>query len=408
MANYFRITAYHPTENLSVIMDSNGLFEKLWQFSSFMVSKGFKIIEVGGEDKFDDGDMPKAEQDTVHVILRACKSGKPEIQGNRITVEGKSHNRQKPTQCGFTVSSNKAGKKFLLGFFHGKTFSARLCRKEKEPPVSDDSRFLYLIYPSILYERIDFLKERAFQNLFLVEQRAYSIRYDKRAEYGADNDTRNRAARKSFGVFGSYLAAGLDVALFVCKDCGQDRIFACGEGISRFFADYRFASVNAPDLELFAFGSFAHNYRHGIVLIHSTSRTGHTLYRTARDGHDIAEFDPAAVANTVVVLVDVFCDGQGDVDQSPFVVIGIFGGEDRLELLFARFAYRKSAVFPSPARGKSYVCKRVFYAGRKVLGRSIYGHCLVDCEHRRHIVNSIVVCIIACKLRGNGCSPAFT
>lgn len=63
MANYFRITAYHPTENLSVIMDSNGLFEKLWQFSSFMVSKGFKIIEVGGEDKFNEGDMPKAEQE---------------------------------------------------------------------------------------------------------------------------------------------------------------------------------------------------------------------------------------------------------------------------------------------------------------------------------------------------------
>lgn len=91
MANYFRITAYHPTENLSVIMDSNGLFEKLWQFSSFMVSKGFKIIEVGGEDKFDDGDMPKAEYDNVHVILRACKSGEPEITENRITVEGKSY-----------------------------------------------------------------------------------------------------------------------------------------------------------------------------------------------------------------------------------------------------------------------------------------------------------------------------
>ena len=77
MANYFRITAYHPTENLSVIMDSNGLFEKLWHFSSFMVSKGFKILE-----------------DTVHVILRACKSGKPEIAGNRITVEGKSYTIQ--------------------------------------------------------------------------------------------------------------------------------------------------------------------------------------------------------------------------------------------------------------------------------------------------------------------------
>lgn len=94
MANYFRITAYHPTENLSVIMDSNGMFEKIWQFSSYMVSKGFKIIEVGGEDKFNEGDMPKAEQDTVHVILRACKSGEPQITGYRITVEGKSYTIQ--------------------------------------------------------------------------------------------------------------------------------------------------------------------------------------------------------------------------------------------------------------------------------------------------------------------------
>lgn len=91
MANYFRITAYHPTENLSVIMDSNGLFQKLWQFSSYMVSKGFKIIEVGNEDKFDDGDMPKAERDAVHIILRACKSGQPDIKDNRIMVEGKSY-----------------------------------------------------------------------------------------------------------------------------------------------------------------------------------------------------------------------------------------------------------------------------------------------------------------------------
>ena len=91
MANYFRITAYHPTENFSVIMDSNGLFEKLWQFSSYMVSKGFKIIEVGDEDKFNEGDMPKAERDTVHIILRACKSGQPDIHGNTIMVEGKSY-----------------------------------------------------------------------------------------------------------------------------------------------------------------------------------------------------------------------------------------------------------------------------------------------------------------------------
>ena len=95
MSNYFRITAYHPTENLSVIMDSNGMFEKLWQFSSFMVSKGFKIIEVGNEEKFDEGDMPKAERDTVHIILRACKSGQPDIHGNTIMVWQYHYGRRK-------------------------------------------------------------------------------------------------------------------------------------------------------------------------------------------------------------------------------------------------------------------------------------------------------------------------
>lgn len=42
--------------------------------------------------------------------------------------------------------------------------------------------FVPSLYPSILYKRINLLKERAFDDLFLVEQRAYSIRYDKRAE----------------------------------------------------------------------------------------------------------------------------------------------------------------------------------------------------------------------------------
>ena len=91
MANYFRITAYHPAENISAVFDRNGMFEKLWQFSAYLVGKGFKILAVGGEEKFSDGDMPKAEYDNVHIILRACKSGEPEIKGNRITVEGKTY-----------------------------------------------------------------------------------------------------------------------------------------------------------------------------------------------------------------------------------------------------------------------------------------------------------------------------
>ena len=91
MVNYFRITAYHPAKNISAVFDSNGMFEKLWQFSAYLVGKGFKILAVGGEEKFSEGDMPKAEYDNVHIILRACKSGEPEIKGNRITVEGKTY-----------------------------------------------------------------------------------------------------------------------------------------------------------------------------------------------------------------------------------------------------------------------------------------------------------------------------
>ena len=91
MSNYFRITVYHPVHNISAIMDSNGKFEKLWQFSAYLVAKGFKIIEIEVKSKFDDGDILKAEYDNVHVILRACKNGKPEITGNRITVESKSY-----------------------------------------------------------------------------------------------------------------------------------------------------------------------------------------------------------------------------------------------------------------------------------------------------------------------------
>src|SRR5699024_8613004 len=56
MANYFRITAYHPAKNICAVFDSNRRFEKLWQFSAYLVQKGFKIVEVGNAEKFSDGD----------------------------------------------------------------------------------------------------------------------------------------------------------------------------------------------------------------------------------------------------------------------------------------------------------------------------------------------------------------
>ena len=52
MNNYFRITAYNPENNISFIADSYGKFEKLWQFSSYLIQHGCKIIEVNNSDNF--------------------------------------------------------------------------------------------------------------------------------------------------------------------------------------------------------------------------------------------------------------------------------------------------------------------------------------------------------------------
>ena len=85
--NYFRITAYHPEKNISVIMDSYGMFEKLWQFSAFLVEKGFDIIAVGKEDNFTDGNMERQTEPLPDkIILRAYTYGKPKANNSNIEV----------------------------------------------------------------------------------------------------------------------------------------------------------------------------------------------------------------------------------------------------------------------------------------------------------------------------------
>ena len=90
MANDYRITAYHPAKNICAVFDSNGRFEKLWQFSAYLVQKGFKIIEVGADDKFLDGNIQKAPEGNL-LLARACAKGEPNRNGNRIEVHGKSY-----------------------------------------------------------------------------------------------------------------------------------------------------------------------------------------------------------------------------------------------------------------------------------------------------------------------------
>ena len=80
MTNYFRITAYHPEKDISVILDSNGAFEKLWQFSSYLVQKGFKILEVGANENIIESTFPAIKEVSNKIILRAIDNGKPEIQ----------------------------------------------------------------------------------------------------------------------------------------------------------------------------------------------------------------------------------------------------------------------------------------------------------------------------------------
>lgn len=76
--NYFRITAYYPEDNFSFIIDSNGKFEKLWQFSAYLISKGIKVIEASKQEQMLDINIEPAPQDNEHIILRANADGKPE------------------------------------------------------------------------------------------------------------------------------------------------------------------------------------------------------------------------------------------------------------------------------------------------------------------------------------------
>ena len=78
MKNYFRITGYCPEHDFCFIIDSNGMFEKLWQFSAHLISKGLKVLEVSNAEKFQDINIPKAEPNSQNLILRATADGKPE------------------------------------------------------------------------------------------------------------------------------------------------------------------------------------------------------------------------------------------------------------------------------------------------------------------------------------------
>ena len=74
---YYRITAYHAPEGLAIIVDSYGKFEKLWEFSAYLVERGFRIIAVDREQFFIDGTMEKVDAPSDKLMIRTVSKDEP-------------------------------------------------------------------------------------------------------------------------------------------------------------------------------------------------------------------------------------------------------------------------------------------------------------------------------------------
>ena len=85
--NYFRITAHQVEKNVSFIADSNGKFEKLWQFSSYLVSRGCKIYAVSSSDGFLPCGIKPIPFNGKQFVIRTCYMGTP--TWTTETVDGK-------------------------------------------------------------------------------------------------------------------------------------------------------------------------------------------------------------------------------------------------------------------------------------------------------------------------------
>ena len=74
MNNYYRIKGYDPKHDFTFILDSHGMFEKKWQFSSFLIQRGLKVLDIF--DVADTTEFPPVPNDNAHLYLRKSISGK--------------------------------------------------------------------------------------------------------------------------------------------------------------------------------------------------------------------------------------------------------------------------------------------------------------------------------------------
>ena len=109
MATYFRITAYHPEKDMSIIMDSNGIYEKLWQFSAYLVSKGFDILDDVSAFDGVHGCFRHKRRDGSEYIKVGYHEGLVDAETWLAVQDKKSHNQRIP-------NNGDAKNSWLVGF----------------------------------------------------------------------------------------------------------------------------------------------------------------------------------------------------------------------------------------------------------------------------------------------------
>lgn len=67
MKNYYRIKGYDPKHDFMFVLDSYGMFEKKWQFSSFLIHHGLKVIDI--LDISETSEIQSIPNDKLHLYL---------------------------------------------------------------------------------------------------------------------------------------------------------------------------------------------------------------------------------------------------------------------------------------------------------------------------------------------------
>ena len=74
---YYRVAGYLNDKNISFIADSNGKFEKLWQLSAYLKSKGCEIVAVSKLENMIDEKTQPILPNVRHFFIRTCAMGTP-------------------------------------------------------------------------------------------------------------------------------------------------------------------------------------------------------------------------------------------------------------------------------------------------------------------------------------------